>query len=166
MSPAIEEINNLRKNIQILASSWKTLQSKLGDNTLEVVMRELNKRADISEDDKNEGIISYRSIVLFNSFHKLHLSMKSSFTDIVIGGQVFKADIFIWLPSNPDFKLIVESDGFGSYTKNAALYDVNAIDCLLQAKGFQVFRLPGQEIINDPVGQADELYRYLVTHTR
>jgi len=53
------------------------------------------------------------------------------------------------VPSNPDFRLIIECDGFRYHSE----------------KGFIVLRFSGHEIYHDPVGKALELLDYFLENT-
>ena len=67
----------------------------------------------------------------------------------------------IWLPFNPDFKVIVECDGYEFDSNKAAFSNDRARDRILASRGFQVLRFSGSGIYKDPVGKAKELCEYL-----
>ena len=106
-----------------------------------------------------------RHIILYNFFdlyNKYHLSLQPSFTDLKVNGRRIKPDLFIWIPAKPEFKLIVECDGYNTHSSKEAFSKDRAKDRELQRQGYKVFRFSGQDIYKDPVGQSMELFDYLL----
>ncbi len=115
-----------------------------------------------TEDNKLVLIAFVLSYVALNFYEKFHISIQSTFPDIKVNGKSIRPDIFIWLPSNPSFKLIVECDGYAYHSDKRSFTNDRNRDRILQMKGFQVFRFSGQEIYHDPVQKSHELYDYLI----
>lgn len=91
-----------------------------------------------------------------------HLSVQATFKDIKINGKYIRPDIFIWVPSNPNFKLVIECDGFKYHSDKVTFSKDRARDRILQSKGFQVLRFSGSEIFNDPIDKSMEVCKYLI----
>ncbi len=90
--------------------------------------------------------------------------MKSTFKNIQIGNQYFQPDVFIWLPSNPNFKLLVECEGFSNYPEGSVITADLAINRVLQAQGFKILRYSTDEVLNHPLGTSFNLCDYLRAH--
>lgn len=122
----------------------------------------IEQMTEIPENEKmtiKTHIIMYHELGLRNAYH---LSIQAAFKDIKVDNKYIRPDIFIWVPSKPKFKLIVECDGFDYHSDKVAFSKDRARDRILQDKGFQVLRFSGSEIFNDPVGKSMELCEYLI----
>ena len=106
--------------------------------------------------------IRYR---IFPFKHAYHLSMQSAFREIKIDNKHIRPDAYVWVPSNPDTKLIIECDGFKYHSDKESFTKDRARDRILQKKGFVVLRLSGLEIYHDPIGKALELLDYFLENT-
>ncbi|MBW1995541.1 MAG: DUF559 domain-containing protein [Deltaproteobacteria bacterium] len=102
---------------------------------------------------------------IFPFKHAYHLSMQSSFKDVKIDNKYIRPDAYVWVPSNPDFRLIIECDGFRYHSDKESFTKDRARDRVLQRKGFIVLRFSGHEIYHDPVGKALELLDYFLENT-
>jgi len=97
--------------------------------------------------------------------HAYHLSMQSTFKDIKIDNKYIRPDVYVWVPSNPNFRLIIECDGFQYHSGEEIFTKDRARDRILQRKGFTVLRFSGYEIYHDPIGKALELLDYFIENT-
>lgn len=116
----------------------------------------------MSEDEKmtiRTHVIMYHDLGLQNAYH---LSVQATFKDIKVNNKYIRPDMFIWVPSNPKFKLVVECDGFDYHSDKIAFSRDRVRDRILQGRGFQVLRFSGSEILNDPVRKSVELCEYLI----
>jgi REase_MTES_1575 len=82
-------------------------------------------------------------------------------TTIQIEGRTLRPDLFVWIPSRPSFKVVVECDGFAYHSDKAAFSRDRGRDRILQQQGYQVFRFSGQEIFGDPIGTSHKFINYL-----
>jgi very-short-patch-repair endonuclease len=159
----------IRKTFQEAMHIWKLFQKDTGDeNAREFLDFLKNLSPDEKEmlglDDSNYEAIEVQVILYHgcNLYNGYHLTLQPTFESIRVNGKHIRADLFIWIPSRPEFKLIVECDGFEFHSNKTAFSRDRARDRILQGKGYQVFRFSGQEIFHNPIGMAHELYTYLV----
>ena len=103
-------------------------------------------------------VMMYHEFKLKESYH---VSMQASFKEIKVLGKNIRPDIFIWVPSRPDFKLIVECDGYKYHSDKESFSKDRARDRQLQISNYKVFRFSGTEIFHDPVSKSFELCKYL-----
>lgn len=120
----------------------------------------------------DDGILTYeqkeiiKAHVLFydrlGMYNRYQLSLQPRFQTIKVDGKLIRPDLLIWIPSKPNFKLVVECDGYAYHSDKIAFSRDRARDRILQSKGYQVFRFSGHEIYHDPVGKSNELFDYLI----
>ncbi len=114
-------------------------------------------------DDNLKRLIIYNIKYAPDNNRMFHISIQSTFDDILLDGKCIRPDVLIWVPSEPTVKIIIECDGFDFHSSKSAFINDRARDRLLLSHGFKVLRFSGSEIVNDPVGAAGELYRYLLS---
>ena len=68
--------------------------------------------------------------------------------------------MFIWIPGDENFKLIVECDGFQYHSKDTFTSDRKR-DRLFQRKGYEVLRYSGSEIHRNPFEVSWDLFTHL-----
>jgi len=78
-----------------------------------------------------------------------------------VEGKTVRPDMLIWCPANPSIKLIVECDGYGYHSSRAAFTADRKRDRALLGMGYQIMRISGSEINNEPGSVAFELTQYL-----
>ncbi len=155
----------LRDQHSMAVDMWEKFQESTGSKS---VFEFIKQTGELFKDEPHiEEIKKYltRQIILyefFGMYHKYHLSLQASFSDLKVNGRRIKPDMFIWIPSKPDFKLIVECDGYNTHSNKEAFSKDRAKDRELQRQGYKIFRFSGQDIYKDPVGQSKELFLYLM----
>ncbi len=116
---------------------------------------------DMSKETKD--LYKYSMMVTSYLYEEFHISVRSTFEELVIHDKCIRPDIFIWMPAKPQLKLIVECDDFNSHSdKKPFSYD-SARDRMLQEKGFQILRFSSDEINENPWETARELRDFLFT---
>jgi len=100
----------------------------------------------------------YETFGLRNSFH---LVVQTSMKDIKIAGKTIRPDMFFWIPSNKNLKILVECDGFQFHSDRNSFSRDRQRDRELQSKGYKVLRFSGQEIYNNPARIGYDLLDYL-----
>jgi len=103
-------------------------------------------------------VIMYHDLKLKDAFH---ISIQASLKGVVDSGSRIRPDMLIWIPSDPNFKLIVECDGFKYHSDKASFTRDRARDRSLQQSGFQVLRFSGTEIYQNPIGISFQLCDFL-----
>jgi hypothetical protein len=153
---------SLRSNHAAVLSMWRRFQAVKGDdiNGFLDIVRQLPDTDEDTIEHITHHVVNYDMFGLYKSFH---LTLQPEIKDIQVKGKNIRPDLYIWLPSNPKFKLIVECDGFQYHSSQSSFSNDRARDRALQRKGFQVFRFSGREIYHNPVDMALELSEYLET---
>ena len=152
-----------RANYQLVQQLWEEWLKEIGEDSPDAETEQAFVKSiqllDINQRQKD--IIIYNFTVLPVVYNIIHLTIQSTFDDILLEGKVIRPDILIWVPSNPNIKLIVECDGFSYHTSKHAFSNDRARDRLLLSHGFKVLRFSGHEITTDPIGIANEMLDYL-----
>jgi len=160
--PVYEVVNKLRDNYTLIMYLWQRFQEVNGsDEDGKKFMSYILDAPELSTDDKNlimHHMLYEHALKHINAFH---VSLQCHFDEITVNGKHIRPDIFIWVPSRPEFKLVVECDGFQYHSDRHAFTNDRERDRILRDNGFQVLRFSGQEIVNDPIYKARELLNYL-----
>ncbi len=118
----------------------------------------IRARPSIPEEERKQmeyHLFFERTCDLYNG---LHIALQPT---IQIEGRTLRPDIFVWIPSQPAFKLVVECDGFAYHSDKTAFSRDRVRDRMLQQHGYQVFRFSGQEIYKSPVKTSLDFINYL-----
>lgn len=116
---------------------------------------------DLTKETKD--LYKYSLMVTSYLYEELHISLGSTFEELVIQDKCIHPDIFIWIPAKPQLKLIVECDDLNLHSdKKTFSYD-RARDRMLQEKGFQILRFSRDEIDENPWEKSRELRDFLLT---
>jgi hypothetical protein len=94
-------------------------------------------------------------------YDKYHFTIQSSFPDLKIENKGMRVDLLIWKPSDEEFKLIVECDGFMYHSNKDSFINDRKRDRMLKAEGYDVFRFSGTEINKEPFKSGCELIQFL-----
>jgi very-short-patch-repair endonuclease len=94
-------------------------------------------------------------------YDKYHFTIQSSFPDLKIDNKTMRVDLLIWKPSDEEFKLIVECDGFIYHSNKDSFINDLKRDRILKAEGYDVFRFSGTEINKEPFKSGCELIQFL-----
>lgn len=127
----------------------------------------LNQKSFITYDEKMElqyYFIFYRG--KFGLINAYHMTVQPGFVDVVINNHSIRPDALIWIPNNPNFKLIIECDGFQFHSGKDKFITDRKRDRLLQTMGFKVFRFSGTEFFKDPIETTGELHTYLKNNAK
>lgn len=157
-----EEAEKFRKRDKQIVEIWNRFADGTGQKESSSFVKWVNQDPKAPKDDKNTittHIMLYYDWDLINSFH---LSPQTTFKEISINNSYIRVDLFIWIPSQPNFKLIVECDGFKYHSDKTSFTADRVRDRILHSKGFQVLRFSGTEIFNNPLEKSLELYDYLI----
>ncbi len=122
------------------------------------------KHGAISSEHRLEAIaetVMYQDMNVGNTYQ---LMPQARFPQIKNAGRSIRADILIWKPTDDDFNLIVECDGYQYHNTAERFSNDRSRDRLLKTHGYDVFRFSGTEIYHRPVEMAKELTDYLFKH--
>ena len=103
-------------------------------------------------------VLRYHMLPLHNSFH---LTLQPKFPNIKIDGKTIRPDILLWIPEQPELKIVVECDGFDYHSDREKFTSDRKRDRALQAKGYQILRYSGTEIYRNPAGVTADLAQHL-----
>lgn len=155
-----ETLKYTRERSDAIASALKQFKDATGLGDREF-LETIKSSPDIPIDWKqwtDMEVILIRGLKLNDRFH---LSMQSTLQEMKVEGRVIRPDAFIWVPTRPDFKLIVECDGYQFHSDKAAFTRDRKRDRLLHAGGFDVLRYSGGEIWSNPAEVALDLLGHL-----
>ena len=160
LDSAEEIISNFRKRDNMVMTCKKQYEKFTKKRDSKSFLDWL-KQQDMPDEEKKSiemHVMMYHESKLKESYH---VSMQASFKEIKVLGKNIRPDIFIWVPSRPDFKLIVECDGYKYHSDKESFSKDRARDRQLQISNYKVFRFSGTEIFHDPVSKSFELCKYL-----
>lgn len=86
-----------------------------------------------------------------------HLNLQPAMKHIQMGGRTIRPDLLFWTPGDPQFRLIVECDGFDYHSDRDAFTRDRQRDRRLRLQRYDIIRFSGSEIYRNPVDTADEL---------
>ena len=112
-------------------------------------------------DAMGRGLTNNMGYLLHGLGKSFHVSLQPTFEKLRVEGKAIRPDMMLWVPTHPDFKLIVECDGY-AYHSDKEMFSKDRIrDRALQQQGYQVFRFSGHEIVQNAVLKANEFVEYL-----
>lgn len=136
---------------------WVELE-QLFDEIIETAT--VTKDEVISVDELRSTHFLYRGAFRFDN--AFHLTMQPELpTSVRVDDRPIRPDLYIWLPEDDSFKLIVECDGYRYHSDRASFTSDRKRDRVLKSLGYDVLRFSGLEIYKDPLAAAQELVDYL-----
>ena len=97
----------------------------------------------------------------FGFANRYHCTLQPRFTEKLINESRIRADLLIWIPTHPNFKLIVECDGFKFHSSEEKFVKDRKRDRQLKSLGYDVLRFSGKEIWAQFIEASIELVNYL-----
>jgi very-short-patch-repair endonuclease len=142
--------------------SWQTFQDVTGSHSIPDFIEDFKQMPGV-DDEVVARIMRYLVLYkVFDLYEGYHFTLQPQIDNVRVKGKKIRPDLYIWLPSDPTFKIVVECDGFAYHSNKTAFSNDRTRDRTLQQKGFQVFRFSGHEIYRNPVGKSAELFLYLM----
>ena len=92
---------------------------------------------------------------------RFHITLQARFPGIRVNGRSIRTDVYIWVPADEAFNVIVECDGFDYHSDREAFARDRQRDRALKAHGYDVLRYAGTEIYRNPVQASSDLFDYL-----
>jgi hypothetical protein len=155
-----EETSYARDTFIHSVKAWKEFSSLTGNDDIEIF---LNSVIASNIEQSLKDLLIHNLTIGTTLYTYFHVSIQSTIRDFKINGKYVRPDIFIWIPARPNFKLIVECDGFQYHSKRQAFTADRARDRTLQDKGFQILRFSGDEISHTCSEKVEELRDYLLS---
>ncbi len=90
-----------------------------------------------------------------------HVSLQPSFEHVRVDDKRIRPDMVLWIPTHPQFKMIVECDGYDFHSDKETFAKDRVRDRILQQQGYQVFRFSGREIVANATQPVNEFIEYL-----
>src|SRR6266567_3920660 len=157
-------VSELREDVigalEVIKENWNEYAKATGEGDFLEFANYIINDSDYPEDIKESIRVFGIPYISFDYFNTYHLTMRPILQESRLYNQHEKPGMFIWLPSDPDFKLIVEFEVpyyyfFPDETDNK--------DSILKSEGFQVIRYDEVDIMLNPLECANKLYKYLLT---
>jgi hypothetical protein len=99
---------------------------------------------------------------LLENESKLHITPQAQFPNLLPNGKGARADVLVWCPAKPKFKVIVECDSYSYHDNHSSFDSDRQRSRAFQAAGFRVLQYSGGEIYRDPAKVAFDLYSELL----
>lgn len=96
-----------------------------------------------------------------DSSSTFHLTIQPRFRDPRLGKRAIKPDLLFWIPAAPNFRIVIECDGFAYHSTKEAFTRDRKRDRVLTSMGYEVLRFSGTEIFHDPIAVSTELATHL-----
>lgn len=158
------DYRTIHSNIMSLAKDYV---DKTGDkefNHFESFFQKQIDKGRFSEKDYCD--FEYHRIIVENFLWDSHyLTIQAQLPEVVVNKKGITVDLLFWKPSDKNFKLVVECDGFKWHKTQESFTRDRKRDRLLKANGYDVIRFSGSEIYHDPITIADEIYDYINRYT-
>ncbi|MFK7756167.1 MAG: endonuclease domain-containing protein [Flavobacteriales bacterium] len=156
----IAEYRTIHENILSLADQYREMT---GDDEMIDFKSFFDKRiAEGKNTEEDYRDVEYHRLIVDRfEWDSYHVTLQAGFPNFKVEGRSIRTDMYIWKPSNPDFKLIVECDGFKYHSSKDSFVRDRKRDRLFKSKGYQVVRFSGTEIWKDPISVSSELFDIL-----
>ncbi len=155
----IKEVDEVIPQIHALAE-WHKEQGREGSDIIEYLAGEVKSGA-ITKQERAYLMRGFSSYEWLNLESVYHLAVQAGLPNIKVDGKGIRSDLFFWIPGHDNIRLVVECDGFRYHNSQEAFVRDRKRDRALQNEHFQVRRYPGSDIWNDPIGAANDLFKYL-----
>lgn len=171
LTPQLNDIKHaqFRESIEVqkyVHELWERFRKEIDEHNALAFMNFLNE-VDFLTEGQRARIIWYIIHEYISRIYGIfYISLQPPMKDILSNGRVMRPDIYIWHPYDPNFKLIVECDGYTYHSDKSSFSNDRARDRLLHMKGYHVLRFSGHDIFTNPTEMAKELHQYLVEKKR
>jgi hypothetical protein len=155
------EIEEFRKTLSNWRDFWAWFKTNKPAKSVEEFLDQEMARGQMDADERQSYvrfIFRYGYIPLDGSYH---MTLQPRFPNIKIDGKEIRPDIYFWIPTKPEIKIIVECDGFAYHSDKERFKNDRQRDRALKTLGYDVLRFSGSEIVGDPVNAPHELAKYL-----
>ncbi|HXT64578.1 MAG TPA: DUF559 domain-containing protein [Pyrinomonadaceae bacterium] len=157
-----EAIREQRERLRLLLERENEIRAKMkGEAGVVEYMEYLVEEGLIHEDSYAQFRNEFICMHVLDYYHAFILVMQAGFPDIKVNGKSVRTDLFVYVPADTDFNMVVECDGFQYHSIKEKFVADRQRDRLLKSHGFDVLRFSGSEIYKDPAKVGIELYGYL-----
>lgn len=164
-------VRNAPKQIQAFRETRKQFKKFISwyldkNDDLNGIEDYLLNQHEIGKMEESEYLYLSRHLVLYEYMsleNRVHMIIQPGLPDILVEGKPIRPDLLFWIPSEPDFKVIVECDGFEYHKNKKAFVSDRKRDRALQANGYDILRYSGSEIYHNPVETSADITEYLWT---
>ncbi len=157
-----EEIQKTREYLKLMLEIDKQHFEETGEtNGWFWYIDFLLETGEISKEQHEFHFYDYIFTHGMNYYNAFYVTLQTRFSEIKIDGKSIRPDMFIWKPSDENYNLVVECDGFQFHSGKNSFISDRKRDRHLRSLGFDVLRFSGSEIYNDPVAMGKELFEYL-----
>jgi hypothetical protein len=154
----IDRFLRLLNNFRDFVAWWRKNASS---SSMETFLDGEVQRGAMCQDERDRmawWIFRYGYVSLEDSYH---LTLQPRFPNIKVSGKGIRTDMYFWIPTRPEIKIIVECDGFDYHSDRERFKSDRQRDRALKAAGYDVLRFSGSEIFNDPINAPHQLAEYL-----
>lgn len=148
------------KKVDHFIETYKTATNDVDLLNFDQRLREKEKEGKLSSDDV-EDILMYENLRKEFEFNSYHITPQAAFPNFKVDNKSIRADFFIWVPNDPNIKIIVECDGFQFHNNKTSFINDKVRDRLFQLNGYRVIRYSGSEIYQDPIKVSSDLFDLL-----
>ncbi|HGF5084589.1 TPA: endonuclease domain-containing protein [Vibrio parahaemolyticus] len=154
----IDSFRKDHKEKEDLYQSFKCQYPQYGGREFLKVLEESGKLTEQELMGFRVYIILYRDMMC----NAVHFIPQAKLPDTKVDGKGIRVDGLLWIPSKPDFKVIVECDGYKYHGNKASFINDRKRDRVLKRNGYTVLRYSGSEIWSQPVESGIDLVEYLL----
>ena len=157
-----EAIREHRDRLRLLLERENEIRSKMeGKAGVVEYMKYLIEEGLIHEESYAQYRNEFICMHVLDYYHAFILVIQAGFPNIKVNGKSVRTDLFVYVPADTDFNMVVECDGFQYHSTKEKFIADRQRDRKLKAAGFDVLRFSGSEIYKDPAKAGIELYQYL-----
>ncbi len=156
----LDQYTAIRKGMEKVRVAYQEQNPGTNAMTAEIeILRLIEGRGD--EDFYQLNMIHSFLYDTFDLKNSYHFTLQTYIENVKLNGKQMRPDITIWLPEDPEFKLVIECDGFQYHSNRESFVADRQRDRLLQKNGYKVHRYSGLEIYHKPVETGYDLCQYL-----
>jgi hypothetical protein len=147
-------------SIMCLIESYKEQTGDLEMIHFDKALEQKKAEESLTQEEVEE-IKMHHSIIQHFEWNSIHITPQAGFPNLKINDKSIRVDIYLWVPGNPDIKIVVECDGYQYHSDKHTFENDRARDRLLQLNGYRIIRFSGTEINRNPVKVSNELFDLL-----
>jgi len=153
----------MRRQSKILKKAFSDSNPDIPEEDIEDKLFAFVMNSDDLDDEFKEYFeyyhLIYDTLDLNNAFH---VTPQAYIPNLKIDGKRVRVDVMIWIPNKPEFKWVIECDGFKYHSDKKTFTKDRKRDRKLQNLGYKVLRFSGTEIYHHPIESSGELFKYMV----
>ena len=136
---------------------WKQEMEKHNLKRDELIHRLLD-RGEIEEQEDGDVDFFIFMYHVMDYKYAFHITQQAQLpSSVAVSGHRVRPDLYVWLPLDESFNLILECDGYAYHRDKRTFTGDRKRDRILKSLGYEVLRFSGPEIYEDPPRVAWEL---------